>query len=309
MHDNLYTALYMIDPNDRETWVHVGMALKSHLGEGGFAMWDEWSRQSPSYKPSSALSVWHSISAEGGITIGRLYHIAMENGWNGVPEKQRPTPERQAEILEELRLLEEERIRKHAYAAKRAQEMLDRAQDNTHPYLERKGFPAVRMKVLDGLLLVPMRDVRTGELLSLQTIDDDGGKKFLTGGRASHAVYRIGNSMCKWYVEGLATGLSVQSALKALYRAGDEVCLTFSSGNLPKVVVQDGRESYVVADHDENTIGEQAARKSHLPYWMPDEVGMDANDFHMKYGLNALRDELRKLTLVNIHDMVNVALT
>ena len=41
MTDTLRSALYSVSPEDRDTWVEIGMALKSELGDGGFALWDE----------------------------------------------------------------------------------------------------------------------------------------------------------------------------------------------------------------------------------------------------------------------------
>ena len=33
-------ALYSIPAEDRDTWVQMGMAIKSELGDGGFDLWD-----------------------------------------------------------------------------------------------------------------------------------------------------------------------------------------------------------------------------------------------------------------------------
>ena len=84
MTDTLRAALYSISPEDRDTWVEIGMAIKSELGDGGFDLWDGWSRQSDRYKAADARAVWRSIKQRnGGITIGTLYHMAKEHGWAG----------------------------------------------------------------------------------------------------------------------------------------------------------------------------------------------------------------------------------
>ena len=57
MTDTLRSALYSVSPEDRDTWVEIGMALKSELGDGGFALWDAWSRQSDRYKAADARAV------------------------------------------------------------------------------------------------------------------------------------------------------------------------------------------------------------------------------------------------------------
>ena len=70
------------------------MAIKSEIGDAGFHLWDTWSRQAPSYKPADAKAVWRSISPNGGITIGTLYHEAKANGWLGeAPVRPEPSAE------------------------------------------------------------------------------------------------------------------------------------------------------------------------------------------------------------------------
>ena len=74
-------ALQFIDAHDRETWVLMAMALKSEFGEAGFAIWNEWSQSAENYNQHDAMIVWNGIKAGGGVGIGSLYHLAMENGW------------------------------------------------------------------------------------------------------------------------------------------------------------------------------------------------------------------------------------
>ena len=170
--------------------------------------------------------------------------------------------------------------------------MIAEARIDTHPYLARKGFPEHRMFVRDGVLLVPMRPVEDyAKIASIQTIQADGSKKFLRGGRARGCVYHIGNGTDLWWCEGLATGLSVAQALKRLYRRS-RVTVCFSAGNLSKVA----RRGLVIADHDARSgAGEDAAKRTGLPYWLPPEPG-DANDLHLARGIAALSDELSEFT-------------
>ena len=298
MTDTLRTALYSIPANDRDIWVLMGMAVKSELGEGGFDLWDAWSRQSDRYNVADAKAVWRSIRPGGGVTIGTLYHEAKKCGWQGKGPVLPKLSEEEKEVRR--RHLEEEkrRIEKRAQqAACTAETMLQQACFGPHPYLERKGFPEVHGLILDEQLLVPMRDFRTYKLQSLQLISEDGAKKFLPGGRASHAVYKmLGNGGERWYCEGYATGLSIVAALRHLYRdRQSEAWVCFSAANIPKVALSQ-RRSYVITDHDLNGVGEKYARKTGLPYWLPPEVG-DANDFHQRYGVEALAEELRKMLL------------
>ncbi|WP_395699947.1 PriCT-2 domain-containing protein [Aquabacterium sp.] len=67
---------------DRDTWVHVGMAIKSELGaDAGFDLWSEWSALGESYKPRDARDAWRSMKAGDRTTIGALFGIAKDHGW------------------------------------------------------------------------------------------------------------------------------------------------------------------------------------------------------------------------------------
>ena len=296
MTDTLTSALYSIPADDRETWVQMGMAIKSELGDSGFDLWDIWSRQSLAYKERDAKVAWRSFKFVGPsgrtVTIGSLYHEARLNGWGGTfegnPRVTTTVNTRRAEREAQELKRAEERTRK---AAALARDMLLRATVDHHPYLERKGFPEMGGLVLDDHLLVPMHHFRDYNIQTLQTITPDGAKKFLPGGRASQAVYKLGRGQERWYCEGYATALSVQAALRHLYReSSSQVWVCFSAANLAKVT---GRSGYVIADHDESGTGEKYAKKTGVPYWMPSEVGTDANDYFVKYGVEALAEELR----------------
>jgi len=75
------TALGYIPADDRELWLRIGMAIKSALGEEGFALWDNWSRSSERYCEADARAVWRSIDADGGVTIGTLFFEAAKHGY------------------------------------------------------------------------------------------------------------------------------------------------------------------------------------------------------------------------------------
>ncbi len=332
--ETLASALYAVPADDREVWVRMAMAVKSELGDAGHSLWDEWSRQSERYREADARAVWRSCKATGGLTVASLYHEAKQHGWGGeAPLRTEPTPDErrrhaEAQRQEALRQAERERA-----AAARAADMLLRAEfvdprprrhggcetPAAHPYLVAKGFPQEPGLVLDGNLLVPMRDWRSYDVQSVQAIAPDGTKRFLAGGKASGAVYKLGRGGERWYCEGYATALSVRAALKALYRdQQSEVRVCFSSANLARVA---GTRGYVLADHDwwscpacshrwDAPLGEQAcpacgrvqptppagehcAAKTGLPYWMPPEPGTDANDFMQEHGVAALAEALR----------------
>lgn len=277
-------ALQCIPPDERETWVRAGMAIKSELGDSGFSVWDEWSRQSPSYRTSDAKSVWRSIKPFGGITIRSLYAEARRYGWGGSAPSDAIQINRD-QIKKERAEEEAKERRRNERAALDAEKMIKNAVPGPHEYLDKKGFSHRHGLTLNGKLLVPMRSV-SGEITGLQLITPSGDKKFLPGTKAKGSVFMIGQSGESWLCEGYATALSLLDALKSLHRTG-RVIVTFSAANLAYVAGMIKGRRYVIADHDESGTGEKYARKTELPWWMPPSYG-DANDYHQQSGIRAL---------------------
>ena len=349
MTDTLRAALYTIPAScDRGTWWQLAAALKTELGEAGFTLFDSWSQAAPDkYDRSTTASTWRSVHA-GRFTIGTVYHLARENGWQGQePVRREPTPEERRLWAEARRREAEERKLREADAAAKAEAMLMEAEyvdprarrarngrqsdevPSAHPYLVAKGFAQQGGLVLDGNLLVPMRHYQAYERVqSVQMIGPDGSKKNLSGGKASEAVYKLGQGGERYYCEGYVTALSVMAALKWLYRdQHSEVWVCFSAGNIPKVAESRSR-SMVIADHDwwrcpkkecrakwdyeskrcpscgssgvTEPTGEKHAKQTGLPYWMPPEPGTDANDFALEHGIGRLAVELRDLAMINL---------
>lgn len=80
--DNVAVALGFISADcDRDTWVRVGMSIKSEFGEGGFSVFDNWSATADCYKEKDTLTTWKSIRAGGATGIGSLIHMAKQNGY------------------------------------------------------------------------------------------------------------------------------------------------------------------------------------------------------------------------------------
>ena len=42
--DDIWQMLLAVDAYDRENWLKIGMAIKSYLGDDGFALFDDWSK-------------------------------------------------------------------------------------------------------------------------------------------------------------------------------------------------------------------------------------------------------------------------
>ncbi len=71
---------------DYDMWLHIGMALKEGLEDEGFVLWDEWSQRSTKYIADDMQYKWDSFKRNG-ITLGSLFHIAMENGFEFQKER------------------------------------------------------------------------------------------------------------------------------------------------------------------------------------------------------------------------------
>lgn len=193
-----------------------------------------------------------------------------------------------------------EEARRQVEARSVAEGMVRRAVVDKHAYLAAKGFPDETGLVLEGELLVPMREFSLyKQINSVQRIAADGSKLFLTGGKAKGSVFFIGPYLARerWLCEGYATGLSLRMALRAMYRDA-QVVVCFSAGNLAHIgqIVKGLKpQAYAMADNDESGAGARAAEETGLPWCMPHEVGQDANDVHQRLGIRALSGLIRDM--------------
>lgn len=194
---------------------------------------------------------------------------------------------------------------KQATVAAQAAEMLGDAEVATHPYLARKGFPALTGLTLNGNLLVPVMDLeRYPKVITVQVIYESGEKKFLHGGRAKGGVFRLGVSqhtarrviLC----EGYGTGLSLEAAARRL--PGDySVLACFSAKNMETVagLIPISDRVLVAADNDKpnklsgEKAGEESAKRTGHRWVMPPDVGDDWNDVHLKRGVMAVVEAIR----------------
>lgn len=272
--DRIREALQFIDASDRETWLRMGMAIKSELADTGFDLWEAWSLQADSFNTKDARDVWKSIRAGGKVTIGTLFYEAKANGWRDDGMHQKPTPEELAErrrIAAERAAQEEAEIaRERADTAKKAAAILKAAPEAKadHPYLSRKRVsPVATLREIDAgaaaailgyppksggdllagrLLVVP---VKQGDGISTLELIDGDKRKAALAGRGSKvggywATERLpdgdGAGLTLLIGEGVATGLSASQA------TGHPAIAALSSGNLP-AVAKAMRERYPAA--------------------------------------------------------------
>jgi len=280
-------ALQFISPVERDLWVAMGMALHNEFGDAARDAWMDWSRQADSFRETDARAVWKSFRGTG-ISIASLYHEARQNGWRD-QGYQAPTPQQREahrQAAAERQTKEgQERIRMARAASDKAQWILSQCCTQQHAYLNSKGFPErvglVWWPAEDvNLLCIPMHVGRA--LVGVQLIDRTGSKKYLLGQITSKAEYCIDSGRpdaTDWWVEGYASGLSLQVCLHAL-KLSYRIHITFSAGNLKRMAYS----GYVVADNDASHTGAIAAQATHLPYFMPPGVGCDINDLHQQDG-------------------------
>lgn len=120
---------------------------------------------------------------------------------------------------------------KRAAAARdKAAYIWDRASlAHTHPYLTSKGVGAHGLRRYKDALVIPLRDIY-GTLHSLQFIDAQGNKRFLSGGRKKACFHLMGRITQGLYIaEGYATAASIHEA------TGMPCAVAFDAGNLEPV--------------------------------------------------------------------------
>jgi putative DNA primase/helicase len=292
------SALQFISPVERNTWIQMGMALQSEYGDAARDTWTDWSRGADSFNEVSARSVWRSFKGTG-ISIATLFHEAKQNGWK---DDEKFTPPTQAQMdaqrkatLERQSKEGQDRAKQARFAAEKANWILGQCKREKHAYLQAKGFAD-----LEGLVWRPVQETNllcipmyvAGALAGLQMIDKDGGKKYLSGQVTANAEFCFdagGINPIDFWVEGYASGLSLQACLNAL-KTRARIHVTFSAQNLQRMA----HSGYVIADNDKSGTGEAAAIATDLPYWLPFDEGTDINDFHKAQGTFKASQALRK---------------
>jgi putative DNA primase/helicase len=196
-------------------------------------------------------------------------------------ERKRAQERRQAEV--------------HRQAERTAADMLRACRPAEHTYLSGKQLHGVLGLVNDEReLLVPMRALDSNALIGAQVIkwlmdERTWQKKMIFGSRAKGAVFRLGNPRAPeiWLVEGYATGLTIELALRQL-RLPAQVLICFSASNLTYVAGKLKGRKFAFADHDKSGTGERAAQQAGLHYCMSEVEGEDANDMYVRVGLVAV---------------------
>lgn len=201
------------------------------------------------------------------------------------------------ESMEKAKLeYESAKLLRQEEAAIKSKSIWDNAQpaDPQHPYIIRKQIECSDIRQSRNKLIIPVRSP-DGDIVSLQFIDEDGNKKFKSGGRIQGCYHVIeGNDLDVYVAEGYATGRTINAA------TGATVFVAFNAGNIYEVTSHVKNLNYpritIAADNDFNTKGnpgitkaQQAAAALGVDVVWPD----DANDYN-DLGVEKTRSALIK---------------
>lgn len=276
--DDIRSALSYIDSHDRDTWWQVGAAVKNELGENGYDLWDEWSQRADNYDNRAAKSTWKSLKP-GSFSIGTVWKLARQNGWQPAKPYTPPSVEeqarRKAESEARRQAAEQERQQTQQRVKGTAQKIWNssRPASLSHPYLAAKGI--TNPDAIAGLrqnkykdndnLIIPV--LYENEIVNLQSINQDGGKRFLAGGQVQGAYAFIGKAddvekVGVVMAEGYATAASIYEA------TGKPVIIAFDAGNMVAVAERLAQKLpqnvpvVIAVDNDASQTGIKKARQA-----------------------------------------------
>ena len=208
---------------------------------------------------------------------------------------------------------EADRVASQAQAAEKAEDEVGTYADASadHPYLIRKRIEPHGIKIdRAGRLVVPVID-QEGEILSYQTIDAEGNKRFLKGGKIEGGFYELrGNRKVIFIGEGFATCASIHQA------TGFTTLVAFDCGNLAKVAKSAkemflGSRIVICADNDQFTEGNPGITKGKAaaslvfgeivyPTFNESDLSSkptDFNDLHILQGIEAVKEQIERVAL------------
>jgi putative DNA primase/helicase len=175
--------------------------------------------------------------------------------------------------------------------------------DIKHPYLVKKNIHLNGLRVYKDSLLI---EVYNGHkvLVSLQMIKPDGSKFYLKGTTKIGCYSTVGQHSVTdpcIITEGFATAVSLYLSLNI------PIFIAFDCGNIKhalQTILNNFRlcgKIIVAADNDNNNAGLNAARDAleslNLPLniIMPDRIGDDWNDVHVRKGRDSIRSAFKEI--------------
>ncbi len=170
--------------------------------------------------------------------------------------------------MKETKLKHESEIRqKHTTAADKAVYIWSQSKPITkqsdHAYLVKKRIEPHGARLYRESLVIPIHN-EADQLVNLQFINPEGGKRFLSGGRKRGCFHIIGDLSEKILIaEGFATGSSLHED------SGQRVVIAFDAGNLLPVAknireLAPDSEIIICGDNDKSGIGQSKAKEAAL---------------------------------------------
>ena len=211
---------------------------------------------------------WYSISLTRGISIavwgcwrtGKSYVVRCDDGRQLTKEEKVQCRRQLERIRKKTEEDSENRAKEAEIEASRIWSMA--APVVEHPYLSIKKVQSYGLRLYENNLIVPVRI--DGKITSFQTIDPDGKKLFLFGGKLKSGFFYIGPKELGDIVcvcEGYATAASIHKS------TGYPVIITFTAGNI-HAICKKIREKLpaikivVCADDDYKTKGNPGLTKA-----------------------------------------------
>lgn len=166
--------------------------------------------------------------------------------------------------LERMRQADAERDRNRQSAARQAFTLWNTAATAMwHPYLKRKAVLPLGIRQRNDRLVIPMTDI-DGGLWNCQTIDKQGAKRFLRGGRVKGCFYLIDGESQEIY---LAEGFATAAAVHLYFRRKCRIAVAFNAGNIKPVAEalrlrNPSTRLVIAADNDQWTDGNPGLTKA-----------------------------------------------
>ena len=311
--EEIESALSFIPSDDRSTWLQVGMAIQSELGAVGFPLWNSWSQLAESYNSKEAESTWESFAPGGGVSIGSLYYLAEQNGWENMAYPTLPHEEKtryriDAEAQKQQREAEQAKVQAKCQDKSKAIWAQAKPAPEDHPYLLKKNVKPNNLKIYKGSLVAQLSDIE-GTIHGLQFINDNGDKKFLTGTAKKGHYFPVGGK--PGAVLNLAEGYATAATI--LEATGEPVVVCFDAGNIKPVakalrVKFPNLKIVICADNDSHTKGNpgltkamEAAKVSNCllaaPEFPDGVAGSDFNDLAAVAGVEEVTRQIEKASI------------
>jgi len=213
---------------------------------------------------SNSKSGWYIYFSDPICVVYGDWRIGETNIWKPEREYSREEAVIISNRIKEARIQGEEiRKEKNEQAKSIAREVWESSEKVVdHPYLENKSILGISARVKDGELKLPIYSPQK-ELVSIQSVFENGQKRFLPGGRIKGCFIPIKGYLKTIYVcEGYATGETIHNITNS------QVFCALNAGNLKEVAdwVSEKypcNELVICADDDHETkdrIGENVGR-------------------------------------------------